>query len=458
MEILNNDYNKSFKIAFVSLGCDKNLVDSEIMLGLIQEEGYTIISDPNDAHIVIVNTCGFILDATEEGIENVLRIAELKSSGNCKGLIVTGCMAQRYKKEIFEDIKEVDAVVGTGDFESIGRVIKEVLQGNKVELVTDINNKLDGNNSFKRILTTPGYLAYLKIAEGCDNFCTYCTIPSLRGSYRSRTMESLVEETTILAKQGVKELVLIAQDTALYGTDIYNENKLHVLLNKLSCIEGIEWIRMLYCYPEHITDETITEMSTNEKVCHYIDMPIQHSEDKILKLMGRGNSKDEIRKVVEKLRKNMPDIIIRTTLIVGFPSESEKDFNDLIDFIQEIKFNKLGVFPYSQEEGTPACKLPNQIDEDVKNERKDKIMELQKYISANALREYIGKTIKVIVEGKMVDDEVYCGRSYMDCYDIDGLVFFNSETEILSGEFLNILITDALDYDLIGEIFYESSK
>lgn len=444
--------NQSFKIAFVSLGCDKNLVDSEIMLGIIQEEGYTIISDSGLADIVIVNTCGFILDATEEGIENVLQIAEFKKSGVCKGLIVTGCMAQRYKKEIFEDIKEVDAVVGTGDFESIGKVIKEVLEGNKVELVTDINNKLNEKNSFKRVLTTPSYISYLKIAEGCDNSCTYCTIPSLRGKYRSRTIESLVEETTILAKQGVKELVIIAQDTALYGTDIYDGNMLHVLLNKLSGVDGIEWIRMLYCYPEHITDETIIEMSKNEKVCHYIDMPIQHSEDKILKLMGRGNSKAEIKKVIEKLRNYMPDIIIRTTLIVGFPAESEDDFNNLMDFVKEIKFNKLGVFPYSQEEGTPAAKLPNQIDDDIKNERKDKIMEQQKYISAEILKEQTGKVIKVVVEGKMVDDEIYCGRSYMDCYDIDGLVFFDSEMEVLSGEFLNILITDALDYDLIGEI------
>lgn len=449
--------NTGIKIAFVSLGCDKNLIDSEIMLGLIDEEGYIITSDEEDADIIIINSCGFIMDANEEAIENILRIADYKTEGNLKGIIVTGCMAQRYKTEIFTSLPEVDAVVGTGDFENIGSVIKKIIEGQKqVELVTDKNKILDENNSYKRMITTTGGFGYLKIAEGCDNFCTYCTIPSLRGKYRSRNFESLIKEAEIMAQKGVREIILIAQDTSLYGTDLYNKNRLHELINKISEIEEIEWIRLLYCYPEHITDETIEEMAHNPKVCNYIDMPIQHADDRILKAMGRRNTGKSIENVINKLRAKMPDICIRTTLIVGFPGESDDEFNNLVNFAEKAKFDRLGVFAYSREDGTPAYNFPNQIDEDVKNYRKDYIMQVQKNISALKCQSFIGKTLKVIVEGKIEgEDNIYCSRSYRDCYEIDGFVFFECEKELLAGDFYDIKITESSDYDLIGEIIDE---
>lgn len=448
------------KIAFVSLGCDKNLIDSEIMLGLIDEEGYVITPNEDEADIVIINSCGFIMDANEEAIENILRVADYKKEGKLKGIIVTGCMAQRYKEQIFESLPEVDAVVGTGDFEQIGEVIKKLTAGEKqIELVTDKNKKLDENNSYKRMITTTGGYGYLKIAEGCDNFCTYCTIPSLRGKYRSRSFESLIKEAEIMAEKGVREIIMIAQDTSLYGTDLYGKNRLHELLAEVSKIEGIEWIRLLYCYPEHITDETIEEMARNPKVCHYIDMPIQHADDSILKAMGRRNNRASLEAVIAKLREKMPDICIRTTLIVGFPNEGEEEFKNLVDFVEKAKFDRLGVFTYSREEGTPAYNMPNQIDEEVKAERKDYIMELQKGISAEKCNSFIGKTLKVIVEGKIEgEDNAYCGRSYRDCYEIDGFVFFESENDLLAGDFYNVKIVQASDYDLIGEIVDEFTE
>ena len=448
------------KIAFVSLGCDKNLIDSEIMLGLIDEEGYIITPNEDEADIVIINSCGFIMDANEEAIENILRVADYKKEGKLKGIIVTGCMAQRYKEQIFESLPEVDAVVGTGDFEQIGEVIKKLTAGEKqIELVTDKNKKLDENNSYKRMITTTGGYGYLKIAEGCDNFCTYCTIPSLRGKYRSRSFESLIKEAEIMAEKGVREIIMIAQDTSLYGTDLYGKNRLHELLAEVSKIEGIEWIRLLYCYPEHITDETIEEMARNPKVCHYIDMPIQHADDSILKAMGRHNNRASLEAVIVKLREKMPDICIRTTLIVGFPNEGEEEFKNLVDFVEKAKFDRLGVFTYSREEGTPAYNMPNQIDEEVKAERKDYIMELQKGISAEKCNSFIGKTLKVIVEGKIEgEDNAYCGRSYRDCYEIDGFVFFESENDLLAGDFYNVKIVQASDYDLIGEIVDEFTE
>lgn len=443
----------SAKISFVSLGCDKNLIDSEIMLGLIDQEGYVITDNDSEADIIIINSCGFIMDANQEGIDKVLEMADYKKEGKCKGIIVTGCMAQRYKDEIFEALPEVDAVVGTGDFESIASVIKRIADGEKkVNLVTDKEHILNPENSYKRMVTTTGGFSYLKIAEGCDNKCTYCTIPSLRGHYRSRDMESLVKEAEILAEKGVKELILIAQDTSLYGQDLYGEKALPKLLRRLSEIEDIKWLRILYCYPENITEELIEEMATNPKVLHYLDMPIQHSEDKILKLMGRRSTREGLKKTIERLREKMPDMCIRTTLITGFPSETEEDFNAQCEFIKEIGFDRLGVFTYSQEEGTPAAKLPNQIDEDVKEERKDYILELQKSISASICEKYVGKTLEVIVEGKIEgEDDIYCGRSYRDCYEIDGFVFFRSKEELLAGDFYKIKITEAGDYDLIGE-------
>lgn len=446
--------NKGIKISFVSLGCDKNLIDSEIMLGLIDREGYVITDNDSEADIIIVNSCGFIMEANQEAIDKVLEVADYKINSRCKGIIVTGCMAQRYKDEIFEALPEVDAVVGTGDFENIGQVIADILKGRKqVKLVTDKDHIINDENSFKRIVTTTGGFAYMKIAEGCDNHCTYCTIPSLRGKYRSRTINSLVKEAQILAEQGVRELILIAQDTSMYGLDLYGEKCLYKLLRELSKIEDIHWIRLLYCYPENITDELITEMAQNPKVLHYVDMPIQHSEDKILKLMGRKSTNLELKKIIAKMRNAMPDICIRTTLITGFPSENDFDFKAQCDFLEEIRFDRLGVFTYSPEEGTPAAKLPHQIDEKVKVERKDYLMALQKNISADICRNFVGRELEVIVEGKIDgEDNLYCGRSYRDCYEIDGFVFFKSNEELIAGDFYTIKITEAGDYDLIGEI------
>ena len=442
------------KISFVSLGCDKNLIDSEIMLGLIDEEGYEITYDDSEADIIIINSCGFIMDANQEAIDKVLEMADYKKEGKCRALIVTGCMAQRYKDEIFESLPEVDAVVGTGDFENIGAVIKRLLEGEKqVELVTDKEHLLNPDNSYKRIITTTGGFSYLKIAEGCDNHCTYCTIPSLRGHYRSRTIESLVTEANILADKGVRELILIAQDTSLYGQDLYGRKALPELLRELSKIEDIKWLRILYCYPENITDELIEEMASNEKVLHYLDMPIQHSENRILKLMGRRSTREGLISIIEKMRSKMPDMCIRTTLITGFPTETEEEFKAQCDFIKEVGFDRLGVFTYSQEEGTPAARMDGQIDEEVKAERKDYILQLQRSISASICEKYVGKTLEVIVEGKIDGEEenIYCGRSYRDCYEIDGFVFFKSDEELLAGDFYNIKITEAGDYDLIGE-------
>ncbi|MBQ6554609.1 MAG: 30S ribosomal protein S12 methylthiotransferase RimO, partial [Firmicutes bacterium] len=356
--------------------------------------------------------------------------------------------------EIFESLPEVDAVVGTGDFEKIGDVIKAILDGQKqIKLVTDRDHTLDETNSYKRIVTTTGGFGYLKIAEGCDNHCTYCTIPSLRGKYRSRTMPSLVREAEILAEKGVRELILIAQDVSLYGKDIYGEKQLHILLKRLSEIEDIKWIRLLYCYPENIYPELIEEMASNPKVLHYLDMPIQHSTDKILRMMGRRSNTQGLKDIIAKLRAAMPDICLRTTLIVGFPGETEEDFSQLCDFISEIKFDRLGVFEYSREDGTPAYNLPDQVDEEIKAQRKDEILALQKSISAEICSGFVGKELEVIVEGKLDDeDDVYCGRSYRDCYEIDGFVFFNSSNELIAGDFYNIRITSAGDYDLIGEI------
>ncbi len=443
----------SAKISFVSLGCDKNLIDSEIMLGLIDEEGYTITNDDSEADIIIINSCGFIMEANQEAIDKVLEMADYKINGRCKGLIVTGCMAQRYADEIFEALPETDAVVGTGDFEKIGDVIKRLLQGEKnVKLVTDKNHLLDENNSFKRIVTTTGGFSYLKIAEGCDNHCTYCTIPSLRGKYRSRTIESLVKEAKILADKGVRELILIAQDTSLYGKDIYGEGSLHKLLRALSEIEDIKWLRILYCYPENITDELIYEMAHNKKVLHYLDMPIQHSEDRILKLMGRRSTKEGLRSIIAKLREKMPDICLRTTLITGFPTETEEEFRAVCDFIDEIGFDRLGVFAYSAEDGTAAAAMEGQIPEEIKAERKDQILRLQQGISACICEKYVGSTLEVIVEGRLEgEDNIYCSRSYRDCYEIDGFVFFESNEELVAGDFYNIKITEAGDHDLIGE-------
>ena len=442
-------------VAFTSLGCDKNRVDSEVMLGILCKNGYRIVIDEKEADIIVINTCCFIKDALEESIETILEMAEYKKTGRCKGLIIAGCLGQRYEKEIFQEMPEVDAVIGTASYESVAKIIERILNGeNNIKELVDINTAMTESNAKNRMISTANYYAYLKISEGCDNHCTYCVIPQIRGRHRSRTIESLVEETEILAKQGVKEIVIVAQDSSIYGRDLYGESKLHILLEKLCEIEGIEWIRLLYCYPETLTEQTIQVMAKQPKICHYIDLPIQHGSDTVLKRMGRKSTQSILKQKITKLRQAMPDIAIRTTFIVGFPNETEQEFQELIDFIKEIRFDKLGVFTYSQEEGTPAASMENQIEEDVKQKRKDIAMEVQKAISAQHCESQIGSIKQVIVEGKLPEQDIYCGRTMKDAPDIDGLVFFSSKQELISGDFVKVFIKQASDYDLIGELFY----
>ena len=445
------------KIAFTSLGCDKNRVDSEVMLGILQKNGYIAVADEAEADIIVVNTCSFIKDALEESIETILEMAQYKDPevGNCKGLVVAGCLAQRFQEEFFDELPEVDAIVGTTAYESIVEVVDEILAGKEqVKRMESIDMPMQDENGKLRVLSTAPYFAYLKISEGCDNFCTYCVIPKLRGRHRSRTMESLIEEANVLAKQGVKELVIVAQDTSIYGRDLYGQPMLHELLKQLNDVEGIEWIRVLYAYPETLTDETIEAMAKYEKVCHYIDMPIQHGNDAVLKRMGRKSSQALIREKVAKLRAAMPDIAIRTTLIVGFPGESEEEFEDLMHFVQEMKFDRLGVFSYSQEEGTAAARMENQIEDEQKEERKDIIMDIQKNIAASLCEQEVGKVMQVLIEGKLPEERIFCGRTRRDAPDIDGLVFVSSEEELYSGDFVTVKIREAGDYDLMGDVVY----
>ncbi len=442
-------------VAFTSLGCDKNRVDSEVMLGILQKKGYQAIADEQTADIIVVNTCCFIRDALEESIETILEMAEYKKTGNCKGLIVAGCLGQRYEAEFFDELPEVDAVVGTAAYEEIAEVADRILGGEQgFKHLEDIDKPMQNENGVLRVLSTAPYFAYLKISEGCDNHCTYCVIPKMRGRHRSRSMESLIEEATMLAKQGVKELVIVAQDTSIYGRDLYGEPKLHELLQKLSEIDGIHWIRLLYCYPETLTQQTIDVMASNEKICHYIDMPIQHGCDTVLKRMGRKSSQALIKDTVSRLRQAMPDIAIRTTLIVGFPGETEQEFADLQAFIKEMRFDRLGVFTYSQEEGTPAGRMENQIAEEVKEERQHLIMDIQKEIAASLCQQEVGKTLEVVVEGKLPEEQIYCGRTKWDAPDIDGMVFFGAEEEVYSGDFVSVKIKEASDYDLMGDVVY----
>ena len=437
-------------VHFVSLGCDKNLVDSEVMLGILFRAGHTITFEVAQAEAIIVNTCGFIADATEESIETILELSQYKLEGNCKVLVVTGCMAQRYREDVLKELPEVDAVIGSGDFEAIGEVLAKTKAGSFC-MVTD--KQLDENLGSRRLLSGPTYFAYMKIAEGCDHCCTYCTIPSIRGRYRSRPMESLVEEAKTLADQGVKELILVAQNTALYGIDIYGKQKIHELIHILSQTEGLDWIRLMYSYPEYITDELIDEIATNPKVCNYIDMPVQHFDNNILKKMNRGENKQTL-DIIKKLRQRIPDIALRSTVMVGFPGEGEKEFQNLINFIKEMKFERLGAFMYSREEGTKAYEFSQQVPLDTKHKRLDKVMTLQKEISEATGRLKKGKVLKVIVDGKIPEDNVYCGRCYMDCYGLDGLVFFKPNgQDLIAGDFVDVLITGSSSYDLIGEIW-----
>lgn len=437
------------KLLFISLGCDKNLVDSEMMMGLLHDRGYEFTDNEEEADIIVINTCGFINDAKEESINTILEMAKYKEN-NLKALIVAGCLVERYKNEILQELPEIDAIVGTTAFDKICDVVDDVLADKKHNELESINKMC--RPDVKRIITTGGYYSYLKIAEGCDKHCTYCSIPMIRGAYRSVPMDELVKEAEYLADNGVKELIIVAQEITVYGKDLYGEKKLPELLQRLCKIPGIQWIRLLYCYPEEITDELIETIRTEKKICHYIDMPIQHASDKILKAMGRRTNNAELRNIISKLRKEIPDICLRTTLITGFPGETEEDHQILLDFIDEMEFDRLGVFTYSPEEDTKAASLDNQVDEEVKLCRKDEIMELQQEISMDKSERLVGKEIEVIIEGKASDEDVYVGRSYMDAPSVDGYVFINSEEELMSGDFAKVRIVKAMEYDLIGDL------
>ena len=419
-------------ILFVSLGCDKNLVDSEVMLGLLAEKGYGFTDDEMEADVIVVNTCCFIGDAKEESVNTILEMAEHKKDAKCKALIVTGCMAQRYKQEIIDEIPEVDAVLGTTTYDSIIEAVEEALGGENMLKCEDIDRLVLTNA--KRMLTTGGHYAHLKIAEGCDKHCTYCIIPKLRGNYRSFPMEKLVKEAEELAAQGVKELILVAQETTLYGTDIYGKKSLHLLLKELCKIKGIRWIRVQYCYPEEIYDELIQTMKEEPKVCNYLDLPIQHASDRILKRMGRRTSQADLRAIIGKLRQEIPDICLRTTLISGFPGETEEDHEELMNFVDEMEFDRLGVFTYSAEEDTPAATMPDQIPEELKEERRDEIMELQQEISFEKAEEMVGKSLWCMVEGKVADEYAYVARTYKDAPGVDGYLFIQTIEELMSGD------------------------
>lgn len=438
------------RILFVSLGCDKNLVDSEVMLELLQEKGYGITNEEKEADVAIVNTCCFIHDAKEESIENIIELGKLKETGKLKALIVTGCLAQRYREEIRTELPEVDAILGTSSTEAIVEAVQEVLSGKAYEHFEDISYLTPSHE--KRVITSGTHMAYLKIAEGCNKHCTYCIIPKIRGNYRSIPMEDLAAQAEYLVSNGITEICLVAQETTLYGADIYGEKKLPELLRRLSEIEGLEWLRLLYCYPEEITEELIAEIRDNPKVCHYLDMPIQHSENTILKRMGRKTTKEEIIRTICHIREEIPDIVLRTSLITGFPGETKEEHQALLSFIDEMEFSRLGVFPYSPEEGTPAAEWENQISEEIKEARRNEIMALQQEISYDLNSTMVGKSLKVIVEGYLYKEQMYMCRSYMDAPEIDGYIFVASEEELLSGDFLEVTITDFNEYDLIGEI------
>ena len=437
------------KILFISLGCDKNLVDTEEMLGILRSEGYEFTDDEQDADIIVVNTCCFINDAKEESINTICEMAECKKHYNCKVLIVTGCLAQRYKEEIIKEIPEVDGILGTSSYDEIVRIINDAMDGKKSAEFKDLNRLPEVYTD--RIITTGGYYAYLKIAEGCDKNCTYCIIPKIRGHYRSIPMERLAEQGEKLAEAGVKELILVAQETTLYGRDLYGEKSLHKLLERLCRIEGIKFIRILYCYPEEIYDELIDTIKREKKVCHYLDMPIQHCNDEILRRMGRRTNKEQLKGIVKKLRSEIPDIILRTTLISGFPGETREAHRELLEFVDEMEFDRLGVFTYSPEENTPAAEFTNQVDEQTKEDRKNEIMELQQEIAFEKSENVIGRELIAMIEGKVADENAYVGRTYMDAPGVDGYVFVKSDEELMTGDMVKVKITAASDYDLIGE-------
>ncbi len=444
------------KILFISLGCDKNLVDSEVMLGLLAEKGYGFTDDETQADIIVVNTCCFIGDAKEESVNTILEMAEWKNKGKLKGLIVTGCLAERYREEILKEIPEVDAVVGTASYDRITEVIEQAAAGEQKLLYGNTDRLVMTETG--RILTTGGRYAHLKIAEGCDKHCTYCIIPKLRGRYRSFPMEKLVKEAQELADQGVKELILVAQETTMYGTDLYGEKKLHELLKELCRIRGIRWIRIQYCYPEEIYEELIRTIRDEPKICHYLDLPIQHASDRILKRMGRRITRQDLQKMIGRLREEIPDICLRTTLITGFPQETEEEHEELLDFVDEMEFDRLGVFPYSPEEDTPAACMEGQIPEEIKEARRDELMELQQDISFEKAEAMIGKELWCMVEGKVAEEYAYVARTYKDAPGVDGYIFIQTMAELMSGDFVKVHVTGADEYDLIGEIADEFTE
>lgn len=438
------------KILFISLGCDKNLADTEYMLGKLERKGYTFTDDELEAEIIVVNTCCFIHDAKEESIQTLLEMGQLKEEGNAKVLIATGCLAERYKDEIQTEIPEVDAIVGTNAIDKIVEAVEKALQKENGNQLADINSAPAFGK--ERIVTTGGHFAYLKIAEGCNKNCTYCIIPKVRGHYRSIPMEHLLESARELADKGVKELILVAQETTLYGMDLYGKKMLPELLRKLCEISGLYWIRILYCYPEEITEELITVIKEEKKICNYLDIPIQHCSDDILKKMGRRTNENSLRAMIGKLREEIPDICLRTTLITGFPGETENDHEKNMAFVDEMEFDRLGVFTYSPEENTKAAEFPEQIDESVKEDRQAEIMELQQEIAFYKAEEMIGKKVLVMIEGKVADENAYVGRTYKDAPNVDGLIFVNTDEELMTGDFALVKVTGSYEYDLIGEI------
>ena len=441
------------KIMFISLGCDKNLVDSERMLGMLADKGFEFTDDESEAEVAVVNTCTFIHDAKEESINTLIEMGQYKTEGKLKALIATGCLAQRYHEEIREEIPEVDAILGTTAIEHIVEAVEEVLAGEKAEHLEDIQYLAATKG--RRVVTTGGHFAYLKIAEGCDKFCTYCIIPKVRGRFRSVPMEDLLLEARELAAQGVKELILVAQETTLYGKDLYGKKCLAELLHKLCEIEGLYWIRILYCYPEEIDDELIAAIRDEEKIVPYLDLPIQHASDAILKRMGRRTSNEDLRRIIGKLRSEIPNIALRTSLITGFPGETEEDHEELYRFVNEMEFDRLGVFTYSREENTPAAAMPNQIDEEVKEARRDEIMELQQAIAFEKAEDMVGQVLWCMIEGKVADEDVYVGRTYKDAPNVDGYIFVQTTATLMTGDFVKVQVTDSNEYDLIGEIYHE---
>lgn len=449
-------------ILMVSLGCDKNLCDSEAMLGLLAKHNYNITNDEQEADAIIVNTCSFIKDAMEESVNTVLEMAKLKQQ-NLKYLIVTGCMAQRFKDEIFDEIPEIDACLGTSSFDKILDVIEELKARDGIENAEEISvyddiDRLATITESNKVITSGTFMGYLKIAEGCDKFCTYCVIPHIRGHYRSVPMEQLLKETEYMASQGIEELVLVAQETTCYGKDLYGEKRLHVLVRELAKIDGIKWIRLMYCYPEEIYDELIDCFKEEPKLLHYIDMPMQHSEDAILKRMGRRTDRASIETVIGKLREAAPDIAIRTSLIAGFPGETQEDHEALMAFLDEQELDRVGVFTYSREDGTPAATFENQIDEETAEQWRNEIMELQQEISLDKNETFVGKIMQVIIEGYSSDDDVYVGRTYRDAPGVDGLVFVNCDYELMSGQIVDVRINEVGPYDMIGGIVDESAE